>query len=448
MLDIPLTVDLTGPGVDAASVGPNPTNGVLTDSGNPGYLVVSAQIKDKDAGGADQSILTDAEAFLDPGTTTLDGGTGLQLIPVDGKLDSSTETVYGLIPISQIYPLAEGTHQVFVRGQDAAGNWGTLFPVPFLVDKTGPVLGTLSASPNPTNGAADVNLTATVTEANGLNVAEFWIGATDPGAGRGTVVPVSIVNGKAVATVSLAGIPSGVQRFNLRVQDKAGNWSNGVNTNVTVSRPNLIFASNFEPNSPAWSAATGAVSVTAAAAMRTPAELGSTQGLQVTLPGGLNNRASYLTDRSPVAETTYHAQFTFNANTLKPGVGNVLTLFEGRTAQGRTAFAIQYRINGTTGQLRTVMTRNVGLTRLTGAWFNLPSGADSVRLDWAAALQGSLLLKVNGVAAPAATLRGNNSTLRLGNVLLGVISGYSVRPGVTSGTAYFDTFISTRNTLP
>ena len=50
-LDIPLSVDLTGPAVDAASVGPNPSNGVLTDKSNPGYLVVSAQITDKDAGG-------------------------------------------------------------------------------------------------------------------------------------------------------------------------------------------------------------------------------------------------------------------------------------------------------------------------------------------------------------------------------------------------------------
>ncbi len=55
------------------------------------------------------------------------GGTGFQLVAVDGKLDSSTETVYGLIPISQVKALANGTHHVFVRGQDTAGNWGALF---------------------------------------------------------------------------------------------------------------------------------------------------------------------------------------------------------------------------------------------------------------------------------------------------------------------------------
>ena len=54
-LDIDAAVDKTGPAVDAASVGPNPTNAVLADKSNPGYLLVSAQITDRDAGGALQS---------------------------------------------------------------------------------------------------------------------------------------------------------------------------------------------------------------------------------------------------------------------------------------------------------------------------------------------------------------------------------------------------------
>ena len=138
-------VDLTGPAVDAASVGPNPSNGVLTDKSNPGYLVVSAQISDKDAGGQPQSKIADAEAFLDPTNPNPAGGTGLQLIAVDGRLDSTTEAVYGLIPISQIRALPNGTHHVFVRGQDAAGNWGALYAINLIVDKTAPVLGTPTA---------------------------------------------------------------------------------------------------------------------------------------------------------------------------------------------------------------------------------------------------------------------------------------------------------------
>ena len=67
--------------------------------------------------------------------------------------------MYGLIPISQIIGLADGTHHVYVHGEDAAGNWGTPFAVDLKVDKTAPVLGALTASPNPTNGAATVTLT-------------------------------------------------------------------------------------------------------------------------------------------------------------------------------------------------------------------------------------------------------------------------------------------------
>ena len=52
------------------------------------------------------------------------GGTGFQLVAVDGKLDSLSESVYGLIPISQVKALTNGTHHVFVRGKDTAGNWG------------------------------------------------------------------------------------------------------------------------------------------------------------------------------------------------------------------------------------------------------------------------------------------------------------------------------------
>lgn len=450
-LDLPLVVDLTGPAVDAAAVGPNPTNGILTDSSNPGYLVVSGQITDKDAGGAAQSIITDAEAFLDPTTANPGGGTGLQLIAVDGKLDSTTEAVYGLIPISQIFPLADGTHHVSVRGQDAAGNWGPLYTASLQIDKAAPVLtAPLVATPNPTNGAANLTLTAAFTEANGLGGAEVWIGTADPGAGNGIAASVGIAGGKAVVLFPLAGVLSGRQQFNLRVQDKAGNWSNGLNTMVTVSRPNAIFANNFEPTDAAWSAATGALSATTGAAMKTAAEPASTRGLQVALPGGRNNRASYLTDRSPVVETSYHARFVFNPNTLKPGTGNVLTLFEGRTAQNRAVFTVAYRINNRQQQVRTVMVRN-GFGTVTGTWVNLPAGNVTVQLDWSAAAtvraQGSLKLQLNGKVVSTQTT--TNSTLRLESALLGMTAGFSTRAnGTTVGTAYFDSFSSTRFTLP
>ena len=47
--------------------GPTRPTGCSARKANPGYLVVSAEVKDRDAGGATQSNITEAEAFLDPG---------------------------------------------------------------------------------------------------------------------------------------------------------------------------------------------------------------------------------------------------------------------------------------------------------------------------------------------------------------------------------------------
>ncbi|MDT4905512.1 MAG: hypothetical protein QOH52_3528, partial [Pseudonocardiales bacterium] len=308
-LDIPFTVDLTGPGVDAASAGPNPSNGILSDASNPGSLLVSAQLTDKDAGGAAQSALIDAEAFLDPKNATPAEGSGLQMVAVDGRMDTTTEAVYGLIPISQIKALSDGTHHVYVRGEDAAGNWGPLYAINLTVDKTAPVLGAVTASPNPTNGATNLTLTAPVTDASLIAAAEYWIGTTDPGVGHGASLPVSVQGGKVVVIVPLGAAPSGTQQFNLRVKDLAGNWSKAANTSVVVQRPNLIFSNKLEPSDyPNWSGSTGGVSNTTAAAIPNANETGTTRGLQVTMPGGSNNRASYLTDNTPTVENTYHAR--------------------------------------------------------------------------------------------------------------------------------------------
>ncbi|WP_157695606.1 multicopper oxidase domain-containing protein [Nakamurella panacisegetis] len=446
VLDLELVVDLTGPQVIAAAVAPNPSNGILTSKGNSGYLVVSAQISDTDAGGAPQSNLVDAETFLDPASPNPAGGSGLQLVAVDGALDAANESVYGLIPISQIRALSNGTHRVAVRGQDASGTWGPLYTVGLVVDKTAPVIaGPLTGAPNPTNGAANLTLTAALTESVGLGSAEFWVGTTDPGVGKGTRVSVSVTGGNAVATVPLVNVASGTVQFNLRVQDTAGNWSNALSTSVVVSRPNLIFANNFEPADPAWSGTTGLVAPTAAAA-QTAVEPGSTRGLSVTLAGGRNNVAGYLTDASPTAETTYHARFAFNRNTLTPGNGNVLTLFDGRSAGNAAVFAVQYRVNGGQSQIRTVLSRAGGTVN--GNWVVLPTGSSVLQVDWAAgpatgAGAGYLQLKINGSNMSNQT--GNTSALRLDTVLLGVTGGFT---GTSSGAGYFDSFLSTRVTLP
>ena len=178
------------------------------------------------------------------------------------------------------------------------------------------------------------------------------------------------------------------------------------------------------------------------------------RGLQVALPGGRGNRPSYVTDASPNAETGYHASFSLNAGTLTSGSAGatVLTLFEGRTAAGGQVFALQFhRLASGVRQVRTVLSRS-GTTALTGAWLDLPSGAHTMRLDWTSGpatgtTAGSLRLLVDGASVQSST--GNTATLRVDTVLLGVTAGVtSTRTSTMAGTAYVDSFVSTRYTLP
>ncbi|MHA3835004.1 multicopper oxidase domain-containing protein [Terrabacter sp. AAH1] len=452
---VDLVVDLSAPGVNASTVGPNPTNGIVGSKSYPGYLVISADLEDRDAGNGLQSNVVAAEAFIDPATTTPTGGTGLTLIAVDGKLDSPTEQVYGLIPLTQVRAMAAGEHRVYVRGKDAAGNWGSLTAnnalVRLLIDKTAPVLGTLTGTPNPTAGAATLTLSATATEVPPgsyvgprFQAAEYWTGTTDPGAGKGTRVQLTDANGIVSADIPIAGMLPGAVQFNLRVQDAAGSWSNVTSTVVQVTRANAIFSDTFDSgNLSAWTSVTNAARAVASLAAGNPA---GSYGLAVTLPGGGSNAPAYVTDNSPVDETTYHAQFSFNPNTLLTGTAWV-TVFEGRTATGQ-AFAVQFQRNGTNGPrlLRVVMNRNL-LGNTTGASYAVAAGAHTVRVDWAQGTGGSLRFVVD--SSVRYTLSGNNTgtAMQVQSARLGITAG-TTTASTMAVTAWFDSFVSTRVSIP
>ena len=62
-----------------------------------------------------------AEVYID--TPPWDGGTPIALSATDGSFDESVEAVDGTVSTAG---LAEGRHTVFVRGQDASGNFGAV----------------------------------------------------------------------------------------------------------------------------------------------------------------------------------------------------------------------------------------------------------------------------------------------------------------------------------
>ncbi len=420
--DIPLIVDRTGPSTLGSAISPPATNGVQADPSNPGYLQVTADIADQ---GTSPNNLVNAELFLN---TVKAGGTGLQMLPVDGKLDSPTEKVYALIPLSQIRAYKDGTVTVYVHGQDAAGNWGdaTANASTLLVDRVAPKLTGLAATLGPI-GQPGVALTSTLVETNSLSAAELWTGRTDPGVGKATPATLSVTNGQVTAQGALPTAP-GAYQFNLRVRDQAGNWSNAVSTTV------YVLASYLE-NTANWSRVTGAASISPTAALANPDEAASHNGLLDVITTQAAGRTGYLTDNTPVAAGTYHARFRMQLATLSTAgnTGNVLTLFDTRTAnnanQGSEVFAVQMRTNAGQAQLRAA----VGSS--TSGWLNIGATAHTVAVDWQA---GSLTLTVDG----ANTVLSTTSTARIEAAQLGVSNAMVSNNTGATGRAYFDSFFS------
>lgn len=79
-------------------------------------LVLTATVTDNATGG---QAITLAEAYV--GTPPWLGGTAVRLQPADGRFDSPREGVVGELDTTDLAP---GRYLVWVRGRDAAGNWG------------------------------------------------------------------------------------------------------------------------------------------------------------------------------------------------------------------------------------------------------------------------------------------------------------------------------------
>src|SRR5207248_10007878 len=91
----------------------------------------------------------------------------------DGAFSSPTEAVTGTLTPALFNALSQGTHTIYVHGEDAAGNWGTTTSATFLKDTVNPSssatsppydnTGTIAvdahaSDPSPSSGLASVDL--------------------------------------------------------------------------------------------------------------------------------------------------------------------------------------------------------------------------------------------------------------------------------------------------
>ncbi|SCE94715.1 multicopper oxidase domain-containing protein [Micromonospora mirobrigensis] len=406
-----LVVDRTVPTLLSGAVDPAATDGRKGSASDPTDLRVNAAFTDPTAGGV-HSVVSAAEGFLDVAGAD---GTGFTFVALDGSFNGATENTYGLLPLTELTGLTDGAHQVLVHARDSAGNWGPLAPVTFTLDRTGPVVTAVTATPNPTAGAATLTLSATATDAASAVTAAEWYEGADPGVGHGH--PMTVAGTAVTATVALNGFGAGNRTLRVRARDALGNWGTAGAVTVAVEPPNAIFADGFTTGTGAWSRVVGTVS----------------SGTGQLVAGTVG----YVVDDTPAAERTVHTRADVVLGTFNPQTA-VVTVEQLTNASGAAVAVVQYRRNGTTNQFRLGLLRPAGWT-YTG-WVAANGG--TVRLDWVSATAGSATLKVGAVTV--GTLTGDTSGYPVEAAALGLVA----RTAATTGSLSFDNYASTRYTAP
>jgi hypothetical protein len=377
-----------------------------------------------------------AEGFIDNPAGV--PGTGLMFVASDGSFDSAAESAYGLIPLSQLTGMADGPHQIYVHAMDLAVNWGPSAPLTLVIDRAGPTLTAVSATPATVDrNTTAVNLAATAADARSAISGAEWFDGTDPGKGLGHRMTVTST-GPTSATVNVAAGPGGfgvgLHTLSIRALDAAGNWGNpaAVTVNVTALSNTLLSDGAESGNTNAWSGQVGPVAVTPGSALT------GALGIQATAAGAV---PAYLVDTTPTNESAYHLQFQFRPDTLATGTGTV-NLATGLSGSGQNLFVVQYHKQGTTAQIRLGVRRSTGAVAYTPYLTLTSTGTQTLRVDWAAGTSTTHKLTVGSASQ---TLTGvNTGTVRLETLWLGLFGGDTS----TTGAASFDAVLATRFTLP
>ena len=205
--------DTTGPTASGLSLAPNPSNG----SSNVAF---NASISDASTGG---SNVDQAEYFID---ATGASGTG---IAMSGAFGSVTAAVTASIDPSSI---ASGSHNIYIHGHDAAGNWGAFTSITLILDKAGPLTTGLSGNPNPSMGTSNVAISGSANDSasgnSNVTNAEFFIDALGVN-GSGIAMslnqsaPIVSLTG-TISAATMSGLSEGNHSVYAHSRDAYGNW--------------------------------------------------------------------------------------------------------------------------------------------------------------------------------------------------------------------------------
>ena len=224
--------DITGPAATGLSLAPNPSDG-------SGLVTFDATVSDSVSGG---NNVVAVEYFVGAAGAN---GTGTAMTAVDAAFDSPTESVTGAIdPTVSGLNLPSGNHNIYVHGQDSAGNWGALNFIVLKLDKQGPVTSALQINPNRSNGSVNVTLSGSTSDAttgnSNITAAEYFIDASGAdGAGIAMTVnqnaPTASITA-AISAATIAAMSEGPHPIFVHSQDAFGNWGAFASLDLAVDK--------------------------------------------------------------------------------------------------------------------------------------------------------------------------------------------------------------------
>lgn len=428
---ITLNVVASGPVTSLVSADKNPNNGSLPLNSSQPVVRVTATMTSVG------STVAGAEGFIDTPPASVNVR-GFPFVPKDGAWNSTTEVGTSDIPLATINALSAGNHTIYVRGKDAAGNWGVTSTVVILIDKTAPTFTGISIAPSTVsatasvmmavNGAADPLLAGL---ASGVAGGEYWIGPTAPAPGGGT--PFTGLT----PSVPVGALAKGTYTIGARIRDLAGNWSATTHgATLVVQVPDVIFSDGFETGTlnPLTGWSSRSTTIATRLNVTTAAALVGTYSLQAQ--GNNINYVQYNfgTTANP-AWSTFDARFYFNPN---GNTGTNQDIFAASTTgnnafNNNRLFRTRYRWNGGFPQVQI----QVG-TGPNTSWVNITNNASNViEVVWQSG--STLQLYVNGVLSQTLTAgTGSIAAVRLG----------SVTSGGNPTLEYFDGFSAKRSVSP
>ncbi len=349
-------------------------------------VLVTANVTDARTG---NNPIAGGEYFIDTVGAVNSG------VAMNRASNSPTTTLFATISVTTLGALSEGTHTVFVRARDSAGNWSAVRGAALIVDRTAPALVSFTANgPLLTNGNS-VSYTLTFSESiaatnfgglSSLSGQDFQVlrngvlatGFQAPqvnvsGTGATRTVTVSGYNGTTNSIQLRLRTPGTSNNNNATITDLAGNnWanSNGVSLNgaiYLIDRTSPVFSMSVTPTSVAAGTASVTMNVTGAS---DPGVSNPTPGQQVS--SGIASSVWWIGGATPpagggTAFTLTGATASVSINTASMAAGTytvraLLTDNAGNTATRQATLRILLPAPSVTAAFSGTVSRSSGST--------------------------------------------------------------------------------------